>query len=70
LAASWCCARLSLFSCELIDSTGGVSWTRSQYKLEFTADQLASLKNQVQPNLISEKLDVTKFVRSGQLIVG
>jgi hypothetical protein len=53
-----------------VDSTGGVSWTRSQYKLEFTTDQLASLNAQAQPNLISEKLDVTKFVRSGQLIVG
>jgi hypothetical protein len=26
-----------------VDSIGGVSWTRSQYKLEFTADQLTRM---------------------------
>jgi hypothetical protein len=42
-----------------VDSIGGVSWTPSQYKLEFTADQLTSMKQ----NLIAKNIDVTKFVR-------
>jgi hypothetical protein len=39
--------------------------TPSQYKLEFTADQLTSMK----PNLIAKNIDVTKFVRLGKVIV-
>jgi hypothetical protein len=30
-----------------VDSSGGVSWTPSQYKLEFSADQLTSMGAQV-----------------------
>ena len=48
-----------------VDSIDGVSWTPSQYKLEFTADQLTSMK----PNLIAKNIDVTKFVRLGKVIV-
>jgi hypothetical protein len=48
-----------------VDSTGGLSWTPSQYKLEFTADQLTSMK----PNLIAKNIDVAKFVRLGKVIV-
>jgi len=52
-----------------VDSIGGVSWTPSQYKLEFTADQLTSMGAQAKPNLIAKKIDVTKFVRLGKLRV-
>ena len=52
-----------------VDSIGGVSWTPSQYKLEFTADQLTSMGAQVKPNLIAKNIDVTKFVRLGKLRV-
>jgi hypothetical protein len=53
-----------------VDSIDGVSWTPSKYKLEFTADQLTSMgASQVKPNLIAKKIDVTKFVRLGKLIV-
>ena len=52
-----------------VDSTGGVSWTPSQYKLEFTADQLARMGAQQKPNLIAKNIDVTKFVRLGKVIV-
>jgi hypothetical protein len=52
-----------------VDSIGGVSWTPSQYKLEFTADQLTSMGAQAKPNLIAKKIDVTKFVRLGKVII-
>jgi hypothetical protein len=52
-----------------VDSIGGVSWTRSQYKLEFTADQLTRMGAQARPNLIAKNIDVTKFVRLGKVIV-
>ena len=52
-----------------VDSIGGVSWTPSKYKLEFTADQLTSMGAQVKPNLIAKNIDVTKFVRLGKLRV-
>jgi hypothetical protein len=52
-----------------VDSSGGVSWTPSQYKLEFSADQLTSMGAQVKPNLIAKNIDVTKFVRLGKVIV-
>ena len=52
-----------------VDSIGGVSWTPSQYKLEFTANQLARMGAQQKPNLIAKNIDVTKFVRLGKLRV-
>jgi hypothetical protein len=52
-----------------VESYGGVGWTPSAYKIEFTADLLVDMGAEVRPNLISETIDVTKFVRSGQLIV-
>ncbi len=52
-----------------VDSIGGVSWTRSQYKLEFTADQLTRMGAQARPNLIAKNIDVTKFVRLRKVIV-
>jgi len=45
------------------------NWTLSRYEIKFTADQLANMGAEVQPNLISEQIDVTKLVRSGRLIV-
>jgi hypothetical protein len=52
-----------------IASRGGVSWTSPRYEIKFTADLLVDMGAEVRPNLISETIDVTKFVRSGQLIV-
>jgi hypothetical protein len=52
-----------------VDSSGGVSWTPSQYKLEFSADQLTSMGAQVKSKLIAKSIDVTKFVRLGKVIV-
>jgi hypothetical protein len=52
-----------------VDSVGGVSWTPSKYKLELTADQLTNLSAQIELNLISKNIDVTKFVRQGKLRV-
>jgi hypothetical protein len=52
-----------------VDSIDGVSWTPSQYRLEFTADQLTSMSAKAKPNLIAKNIDVTKFVRLGKVIV-
>ena len=52
-----------------VDSSGGISWTPSQYKLEFSADQLTSMGAKVKSNLIAKSIDVTKFVRLGKVIV-
>ena len=52
-----------------VDSIGSISWTPSKYKLELTADQLTSLGAQIELNLISKNVDVTKLVRQGKLIV-
>ena len=47
--------------------SGDVSWAAPQYKIELTADQLASMGTTDTPNLISSDIDVTKFVRTGEL---
>jgi hypothetical protein len=52
-----------------VDSIRAVSWTRSKYKLELTADQLTKLSTQMELNLTSKNIDVTQFVRQGKLIV-
>ena len=52
-----------------VDSIDGGSWTPSQYKLEFTAEQLTSMDAQTKPNLIAKSINVTKFVRLGKVIV-
>jgi hypothetical protein len=49
--------------------SGDVSWLAPQYKIELTADELASIGTTDTPNLISSDIDVTKFVRSGELTV-
>ena len=49
--------------------SGGVSWTPPRYTIEFTADQLANMDVTYTENLISDEIDVTKFVRSGELTV-
>jgi hypothetical protein len=49
--------------------SGGVSWTAAQYKIELRADKLASSSATDTENIISEEIDVTKFVRSGELTV-
>jgi hypothetical protein len=52
-----------------VEKFGEVTWGKPEYKIELTADQLASMGAQVAPNLISGKINVTKFVRSGELDV-
>jgi hypothetical protein len=52
-----------------LETLSGVSWSKPEYWIEFTADQLASMRAQVSPNLPSLKVDVSKFVRSGELAV-
>jgi len=47
----------------------GQSRTPSRFKIKLTAHQLADMGAEVPPNLISETIDVTKFVRLGHLIV-
>ena len=51
---------------ELIDRT---RWREPEYKIEFTADQLASIGASNTANLLSVEYDVTQFVRLGQLTV-
>ena len=53
----------------LATASGDVSWTKPEYKIELTKDQLTSIGARVSPNLTSMKVDVTKFVRSGELAV-
>ena len=49
-----------------VDSIDGVSWTPSQYKLEFTADQLTSMDAQTKPNLIAKSINVTNLCAWGR----
>jgi hypothetical protein len=46
---------------------GSVNWTPTRYRIELTAEQLASMGATVQPNQSSEEIDVTEFVRLGRL---
>ena len=45
----------------------GQNRTPSRFKIKLTAHQLADMGAKVPPNLISETIDVTKFVRLGLL---
>jgi hypothetical protein len=51
------------------DLPGDVIWTPTRYRIELTAEQIASMGAKVQPNQSFEEIDVTKFVRIGQLII-
>jgi hypothetical protein len=51
------------------DLPGGVIWTPTRYRIELTAEQIASMGAKVQPNQSFEEIDVTKFVRRGRLII-
>jgi hypothetical protein len=53
-----------------VASLSDVTLTPSRYEIQFTAGQLANMGAEVQPNLVSETIDVTKFVRLGKLSVG
>jgi hypothetical protein len=48
---------------------GDVIWTPTRYRIELTAEQIASMGAKVQPNQSLEEIDVTKFVRKGRLII-
>jgi hypothetical protein len=45
----------------------GITWSPTRYRVELTAEQLASMGATVQPNQSSEEIDVTEFVRLGLL---
>ena len=51
----------------LATASGDVSWTKPEYKIKLTADQLANMGATYTENIIAEEIDVTKFVRSGEL---
>jgi hypothetical protein len=51
-----------------LETSGGITMTAPQYKIELTADQLADMGAADTPNLDSKDIDVTKFVRSVELI--
>jgi hypothetical protein len=46
-----------------------VTWSPIRYRIELTAEQLASMGATVQPNQSTEEIDVTEFVRLGQLTI-
>jgi hypothetical protein len=50
------------------DSIGGPSWV-VKYKITFTEEQLASICASLYPDLSSANMDVTAFVRQGQLTI-
>jgi hypothetical protein len=52
-----------------LETGGGVTVTAPQYKIELTSAQLADMGAADTPNLDSKEIDVTKFVRSGELTV-
>ena len=47
--------------------SSNVSWTPPQFSIKFTADELASMGATDTEKVISVEIDVTEFVRSGQL---
>jgi hypothetical protein len=51
------------------DLPDDVIWTPTRYRIELTAKQIASMGAKVQPNQSFEEIDVTKFVRKGQLFM-
>jgi hypothetical protein len=51
------------------DLPGDVIWTPTRYRIQLTSEQIASMGAKVQPNQSFEEIDVTKFVRSGRLII-
>ncbi len=48
--------------------SGWVSWEVPRYTIEFTADELASMGDMDIEGIISDEIDVTEFVHSGELI--
>ncbi|WP_212438718.1 hypothetical protein, partial [Bradyrhizobium sp. AUGA SZCCT0431] len=49
---------------------GGMRWTKPQYSIEFSADQLRSMGAKgIGEDSISEEWDVTEFVSSGDLAI-
>ena len=51
------------------DLPGDVIWMPTRYRIELTAEQMASMGAKVQPNQSFEEVDVTKFVRKGLLVI-
>jgi hypothetical protein len=51
------------------DALDGLISTPTRFRIELTAEQLASMGATLQPNQSSEEIDVTEFVRQGQLTI-
>jgi len=49
--------------------SGNVSWTVPRYKIALTKEQLPKMGPRLVKRLLSEEIDVTTFVRSGELTV-
>jgi hypothetical protein len=47
----------------------GMTWTRPEYKIELSGDQLAAMGRRGKDNLISMEYDITTQVRAGDLAV-
>ena len=47
----------------------GMTWTRPEYKIELSGDQLAAMGHTGKENLISVEYDITSQVRAGDLAV-
>jgi hypothetical protein len=46
----------------------GKNWAPPTYLLELDADQIASVGGNVRPNLVSVEYDVTKYVRTKEIV--
>jgi hypothetical protein len=47
----------------------GMSWTKPEYMVELSADQLVYMVAKNMENCISIEYDLTKFVRLGQIVI-
>ena len=51
------------------DALDGLILTPTRFRIQLTAEQLVSMGATIQPNQSSEEIDVTEFVRQGQLTI-
>src|SRR5262245_6607223 len=51
------------------DALDGLILTPTRFRIQLTAEQLVSMGATGQPNQSSEEIDVTEFVRQGQLTI-
>jgi hypothetical protein len=48
---------------------GGIQWTKPEYRIELTAEQLRQMGLPQTSNLLSVEFDVGKFVHSGEFVI-